>query len=107
MIGGDFQTETLVSRQQVPAMVQRLTGNAKRPHVRTVDRWIKRGTAGVRLEVQQIGGNVFTSEERLRSFFERVTRVRQGSDNRQPVTVSDSMAMRDKQISDELDALGI
>lgn len=63
----------LVPRRDIPRVVRQLTGRPRNPHEQTVRRWYTKGIAGVVLEIQWIGGEVFTTQDALIAFFEQVT----------------------------------
>jgi hypothetical protein len=44
-----------------------------RPHMATVYRWCFEGCRGVRLEYERVGRRIYTSQEALRRFIERMT----------------------------------
>ena len=61
--------ERLIPRREIPATIRRMTGGAKKPHEATVWRWYTKGVKGVTLDVERIGGEVFTTERALLQFF--------------------------------------
>lgn len=44
-----------------------------RPHAHTLQRWIRKGVRGVKLEYISAGGRLLTSEQALRRFMRQVT----------------------------------
>ena len=65
----ELQEETLLT------LAQAALRTPGAPHVSTLHRWRLRGVRGVKLETVLIGGRRFTSEEALRRFADRLTRV--------------------------------
>jgi len=65
--------KVLIRRKDIPNTVRKMTGRPSNPHEQTVRRWYTRGIAGVKLEIDYIGGEVFTTREALVAFFEGVT----------------------------------
>ncbi|MDA0661090.1 MAG: DUF1580 domain-containing protein [Planctomycetota bacterium] len=60
-------SEQMVALQDVPATLPKRGG---RPiHLSTIYRWVHRGCRGRKLEVAQIGGQIFTTHEALNRFF--------------------------------------
>lgn len=61
-------------RTLAEAARKRPAGRNNRPtHVSTVYRWISKGVRGVKLEAIRIGGRLYTSDEALQRFAERLT----------------------------------
>ena len=61
---------------------KRPPGRNNRPtHVSTVYRWISKGVRGVKLEAIRIGGRLYTSDEALQRFAERLTQDPSGQIN--------------------------
>ena len=63
----------LVARRDIPRTVRQMTGRPRNPHEQTIRRWYTKGIAGVKLEIQWIGGEVYTTKEAIISFFEKLT----------------------------------
>src|SRR4051794_32372087 len=68
----DLASEELLTLRE--AAKCRPNGRKGRPtHFTTVHRWIKTGVRGVKLEAVRIGGCLFTSNEAIQRFADRLT----------------------------------
>jgi hypothetical protein len=68
----DIHRERILTPAQAARV--RPPGRKGRPtNVATVYRWIKKGVRGVKLEGIRIGGSLYTSQEALQRFAERLT----------------------------------
>jgi hypothetical protein len=70
----DISTKRLIPLSDCPRLrwlPRRRRG--RRPHAATFFRWAKHGLRGVRLETIRVGGTLCTTQDALRTFFERLT----------------------------------
>ena len=68
--------EPFIGLRSIPGIVRRMTGETKNPHIQTVRRWYIKGVKGITLQVVYVGGNVFTTETMLQTFFDEIARAR-------------------------------
>ncbi len=64
--------ERVLPIAEVPQQIRLMTGT-RAPHPRTVDRWVRTGVAGCRLEIVRIGKRRYTSVEALGRWLAAVT----------------------------------
>lgn len=71
-----MSTATTLSTPMLGETLRRLSEAAAkirtRPNVSTVWRWHKKGIKGIHLETIKIGGTIYTSDEALERFLERI-----------------------------------
>jgi hypothetical protein len=79
----DLQNETLITLAQAAELFPR-NAQAKRVHVETLRRWIRRGRRGRKLEALRMGGRWYTSVEALQRFGQPPTESRQSQQRRFP-----------------------
>lgn len=60
-------SERMIALHDIPATLPKRGG--KPIHLSTVYRWVHRGCRGRKLEVAQVGGQIFTTREALDRFF--------------------------------------
>lgn len=75
----DLTTEKLLSLEQAAARAPKGRGSVS---LKTVQRWVRKGLNGVRLETVSIGGANGTTAEALNRFFAAVTEARRGHGRR-------------------------
>lgn len=97
--------EKLIPRNQIPERVRQMTG-VKASHS-TVWRWYTHGRRGVLLNVQLVGGRVYTTDVDLRLFFAQATGVAKHRKRRFTKHKQTSETLSDQQVSARLDALGV
>ena len=68
----NVQQEQLVSIADLPQRIRLMTGT-RAPHPRTIDRWVREGVAGCRLEIVRIGKRRYSSVEALGRWLATVT----------------------------------
>ena len=65
-------TEDTISLREAAAMLPR--GRNGRPvHQTTINRWVRRGIRGHRLEAVRVGGSIFTSTQALARFISLIS----------------------------------